>query len=67
MTLFSDNMLLLLDYHPHSNGDCRGGDRMVVKYATTVQSMYNNTKVVSSNLVHGEVNSIQYYVIKFVS
>ena len=32
-----------------------------------VQSEPINTKVVSSNSVHGEVYSIQYYVIKFVS
>ncbi len=31
-----------------------------------VQSMSITTKVVSSNLVHGEVYSIQHYVIKFV-
>ena len=30
-----------------------------------VQSMSITTKVVSSNLVHGEVYSIQHYVIKF--
>ena len=32
-----------------------------------VQSVPINTKVVSSNPVHGEVYSIQHYVIKFVS
>ena len=32
-----------------------------------VQSDPITTKVVSSNLVHGEVYSIQHYVIKFVS
>ena len=32
----------------------------------SVQSV-SNTKVVSSNPAHGEVNSIQQYVIKFVS
>jgi len=32
-----------------------------------VQSLPITTKVVSSNPVHGEVYSIQYYVIKFVS
>jgi hypothetical protein len=31
-----------------------------------VQSMSITTKVVSSNFVHGEVYSIQHYVIKFV-
>ena len=32
-----------------------------------VQSVPITTKVVSSNTVHGEVHSIQHYVIKFVS
>ena len=32
-----------------------------------VQSMYITTKVASSNPVHGEVYSIQHYVIKFDS
>jgi hypothetical protein len=32
-----------------------------------VQSLPITTKVVSSNPVHGEVYSIQHYVIKFVS
>jgi hypothetical protein len=32
-----------------------------------VQSVLITTKVVSSNPVHGEVYSIQHYVIKFVS
>ena len=32
-----------------------------------VQSMFITTKVVSSNPTHGEVHSIQHYVIKFVS
>jgi hypothetical protein len=32
-----------------------------------VQSVPITTQVVSSNLIHGEVYSIQYYVIKFVS
>ena len=31
------------------------------------ESVPITTKVVSSNLVHGEVYSIQHYVIKFVS
>jgi hypothetical protein len=33
---------------------------------TPVQSVPITTKVVSSNTVHGEVYSIQHYVIKFV-
>jgi hypothetical protein len=32
-----------------------------------MQSLPNTTNVVSSNPVHGEVFSIQHYVIKFVS
>jgi hypothetical protein len=32
-----------------------------------VQPVHITTKVVSSNPVHGEVHSIQHYVIKFVS
>jgi len=32
-----------------------------------VQSVPTTTKVVSSNPVHGEISSIQHYVIKFVS
>jgi hypothetical protein len=33
----------------------------------SVQSVPNTTKVVRSNPVHGEVYSIQHYIIKFVS
>ena len=40
---------------------------MVVDIQLPVQSMPITTKVVSSNLAHGEVYSIQHYVIKFVS
>jgi hypothetical protein len=41
---------------------------MVVGFTTTpVQSVSITTKAVSSNTIHGEVYSIQYYVIKFVS
>jgi len=39
----------------------RGRDRMVV------QSVSITTKVVRSNPAHGEVYSMQHYVIKFVS
>jgi hypothetical protein len=35
--------------------------------ALPVQSVPITIKVASSNLIHGEVYSIQYYVIKFVS
>jgi hypothetical protein len=45
----------------------RGRDRIVVVFIILVQSVPITTKVVSSNPVHGEVYSIQHYVIKFVS
>ena len=46
----------------------RDPDRMVVGFTTTyVISAYYTNKVVSSNLVYGEVHSIHHYVIKFVS
>ena len=44
--------------------DRRGRDHMVVEFTTTCAI---TAKVVSSNHVHGEVYSIQHYVIKFVS
>jgi hypothetical protein len=45
----------------------RDPDRMVVGFTTTyVISAYYTNKVVSSNLVYGEVHSIHHYVIKFV-
>ena len=40
--------------------------RMVVGFTTTVQSVPITTKILSSNHTHGEVYSIQHYVIKFV-
>ena len=42
-------------------------NRMVVGFTTPVRSVPITTNVVSSNLVYGEVYSIQHYVIKFVS
>jgi hypothetical protein len=42
-------------------------DRMVVGFTTTVQSVPITNKILSSNHAHGEVYSIQHYVIKFVS
>jgi hypothetical protein len=45
----------------------RGRDRMGLDLQLPVQSVPITTKGVSSNSVHGEVYSIQYYVIKFVS
>jgi hypothetical protein len=44
----------------------RGNDRMVVGFTTTCATVPSTTKVVSSNHVHGEVYSIQHYVIKLV-
>ena len=44
---------------------CSGRGRMVVGFATTCS--ISATKVVSLNPAHGEVYSIQHYVIKFVS
>ena len=48
---------------PMLNG-CRGYDGMVVEFTITYAI---STEVVSSNTAHGEVYSIQHYVIKFVS
>ena len=48
-----------------SVGDRHGRDRMVVQLP--VQSVSITTKVVRSNPVHGEVYSIQHYVIKIVN
>jgi hypothetical protein len=45
--------------------DRHGRDRTVVELP--MQSVPITTKVASSNPVHGEVYSIQHYVIKFVS
>jgi len=44
-----------------------GRDRMVVGFTTTCAISVITTKVVSSNPIHGEVYSIQHYVIKLVS
>ena len=44
---------------------CRGRDRMVVGFTTTYA--VSATNFVSLNPVHGEVYSIQHYVIKIVS
>jgi hypothetical protein len=43
----------------------RGRDRTVVGFITTYA--FSTTNVVASNPAHGEVYSIQHYVIKFVS
>ena len=47
-----------------SKWDRRGRDRMVVGF-TTARAI--TARVVSSNPTHGEMYSIQHYVIKFVS
>ena len=52
------------DSKPERRDRC-GRDLLVVGF--TVQSVPITTHVVSSNPVHGEVYSIQHYVIKFVS
>jgi hypothetical protein len=44
-----------------------GRGRMVVGFKLPMQSVPITTNIVSSNRVHGEVYSIQHYVIKFVS
>ena len=46
----------------------RGRDHMVVGFTTTfMQSVPITTKVVGSNPFHGEMYSIQHYVIKLVN
>ena len=45
----------------------RDRDRMVVGFTTTCAISAITTKSVSSNRVHGDVNSIQHNVIKFVN
>ena len=42
------------------------GTVVVVNLQLPMQSVPTTTTVLSSNLVHGEVHSIQHYVIKFV-
>ena len=48
-------------------GGRRGRDRLVVRFTLHVISVPITTKSVSSNPAHGEVYSIQHYVIKFVT
>ena len=48
-------------------GDRRGRDRMVLDLQLPVQSVSITTKVVSSNPVHGDVYSMQHYVIMCIS
>ena len=49
-----------------SHHHIRGSRDLIYNYLT-LQSVPITTKVVSSNPAHGEVQSIQHYVIKFVS
>ena len=44
----------------------RGHDRVVVVFTSTCATVFFTTKVVSSNPAHGEVYSIQHYMLKFV-
>ena len=60
---FDNNYLIQIKYI--SIRGCRGRDRMVVQIP--LQSVPITNKVVSSNRAHGEVYSIQQYVIQFVS
>jgi hypothetical protein len=50
---------------PSNLRGCHGHDRMDLE--PPVQSVPITTKIVSSNPIHGEVYSMQHYVIKFVS
>ena len=61
------NLLFLL--FPKSNRGHHGRDRMVVGFTTTLYlcNQCQSPLRLSSNPVHGEVSSIQHYVIKFVS
>ena len=45
----------------------RGRDRMIVGFTTTYASVPITTNVVIANPAHGEMYSIQHYVIKLVS
>jgi hypothetical protein len=46
---------------------CRGHDHMVVGFTATYAISAYHPKVVSLNPAHGEMYSIQHYVIKFIS
>ena len=53
-----------ISFH-HKN--CKHNSYIKYKQGTVMQSMCITIEVVSSNPVHGEMYSIQHYVIKFVS
>ena len=61
-------MCYVIYYTFLTSGRC-GRDHVVVGFTTTyvISSVPITTTVVSLNLAHGEVYSIQHYVIKFVS
>ena len=71
--LLYNNSNLCLELHVlttciyNNNGSHRGHDHIVVGFTITYISVLITTKVVSSNPAHGEVYTIQHYVIKFVS
>ena len=52
---------------PFTHTGHRGRDRMVVRFTTICAISAYHTKVVSLNPIHGEVYSLQHYMIKFVS
>ena len=57
----------LLEANLYPGRDRRGRDRMVSGFTTKCALMPITTKVESSNPVHGELYSVQHYVIQFVS
>ena len=57
--------ILSFVFELYSCGGCHSRDRMVVELLP-VQSVPITIKVVSTNPVHGELYSIQHYVIQFV-
>ena len=58
---------LVCSYIPECLSGRRSRDRMVVGFTTTCAISSYHHKVASSNPVHGEMYSIQHYLIKFVS
>ena len=62
--LFSTKLQSLSIFHRRGR---RGHDCMVVGFTTTCAISAITAKVVNSNPVHGEVYSIQHYLIKLVS
>ena len=58
---------ILVCEHLHNNRGRRGRDPWQLDLELPVQLVPITTNVVSSNSAHGEMYSLQYYVIKFVS